>query len=116
MGQLSIVNPNEPIYADEHLSVDLVNRSVTLVAHKVQLTRKEYELLALMIRHAGKIIPRDALLKEVWNYGPDPRTRTLDVHMLRLRKKLGLYADRRIETIFGVGYRFVPLPQLPLFA
>jgi DNA-binding response OmpR family regulator len=106
MRQLSIVNPNEAVYADEHLSLDFVNQAVTLDRQKMQFTRKEYDLLAFMVRHAGEVIPRDALLMEVWGYGPDIRTRTLDVHVVRLRKKLGRYADRGIETIFGVGYRF----------
>ena len=72
------------------------------------LTRKEYELLALLVQHAGEIIPREALLMEIWGYGSEIRTRTLDVHIRRLRKKLGRYADQYIETIFGIGYRFQP--------
>jgi two-component system phosphate regulon response regulator PhoB len=108
MSQDSIVNPNEAVYADEHLSLDFVNQSVTLDGYKVQLTRKEYRLLAHMAQHAGEIVPRDALLTEVWGYGPDLKTRTIDVHVRRLRRKLGNYADRGIETIFGVGYRFQP--------
>ena len=58
--------------------------------------------------HAGEIIPREALLLQVWGYGAEIRTRTLDVHVRRLRKKLGGYADHYIETIFGIGYRFQP--------
>ena len=54
------------------------------------------------------------LLARVWGYHPDARTRTLDVHIRRLRRKLGAYGDRYIETVFGVGYRFqryrVPRP------
>jgi len=72
------------------------------------LTRKEYDLLSLLVQHAGEIIPREALLMRVWGYGADIRTRTLDVHVRRLRKKLGGYADQYIETIFGIGYRFQP--------
>ena len=106
MKQDSIVNPNESVYADEHLSLDFVSQSVTLDGHKVHLTRKEYDLLVLMVRHAGEAIPRVAFLMEVWSYGPGIRTRTLDVHVRRLRVKLGHFAD--IETVFGVGYRFQP--------
>jgi DNA-binding response OmpR family regulator len=108
MTQDTIVNPNEAICADEHLSLDFVSQSVTLDGHRVRLTRKEYDLLGLMVRHAGEIIPRDELLMEVWSYGPDIRTRTLDVHVRRLRRKLGHYAGGGIETVFGVGYRFQP--------
>ena len=72
------------------------------------MTRKEYDLLALLVQHAGEIIPREALLMQVWGYGAEIRTRTLDVHVRRLRKKLGGYADQYIETIFGIGYRFQP--------
>lgn len=108
MIQLSIVNPNGAVYEDEHLSLDFVNQSVTLDRRKMQFTRKEYDLLAFLVRHAGHVVPRHALLMEVWGYRPDIRTRTLDVHVLRLRKKLGQYADRGIETIFGAGYRFQP--------
>ena len=53
------------------------------------LTRKEYELLSLLVQNAGEIIPRDALLWRVWGYSHEIRTRTLDVHIRRLRKKLG---------------------------
>jgi DNA-binding response OmpR family regulator len=48
------------------------------------------------------------LLREIWGYGSGIRTRTLDVHVRRVRKKLGAFADQYIETIFGIGYRFQP--------
>src|SRR5215475_2741240 len=95
-------------YRDEHLTMDFVQQSATLDAERMTLTRKEYDLLALLVQHAGEIIPREALLMQVWGYGADIRTRTLDVHVRRLRKKLGAYADQYIETIFGIGYRFQP--------
>lgn len=79
------------------------------------LTRKEYDLLALLVQHAGEIIPREALLMQVWGYGGEIRTRTLDVHVRRLRKKLGGYADQYIETIFGIGYRFQPFGAARFF-
>jgi DNA-binding response OmpR family regulator len=95
-------------YRDEHLSIDFENQAAALDAEAMTLTRKEYDLLALLVQHAGEIIPREALLMQVWGYGAEIRTRTLDVHVRRLRKKLGGYADQYIETIFGIGYRFQP--------
>lgn len=106
MKQHSIVNSDKVVYADEYLLLDFVSQYAMLNGARVRLTKKEYNLLALMVRNAGEIIPRYGLLMEVWGYGPDVQTRTLDVHVSRLRKKLGHYAGWGIETIFGVGYRF----------
>jgi two-component system alkaline phosphatase synthesis response regulator PhoP len=97
-----------PPYRDEHLSIDFDQQLALLDSQRLTLTRKEYDLLALLVQHAGEIIPREALLMRVWSYGAEIRTRTLDVHVRRLRKKLGGYADQYIETIFGIGYRFQP--------
>ena len=108
MRQNSIINPNQAVYADEHLLLDFVSQSAILYGDKLELTRKEYQLLAHIVQHAGEVLTRDTLLREVWGYGPAMRTRTVDVHVRRLRKKLGNYADGSIETVFGVGYRFQP--------
>jgi DNA-binding response OmpR family regulator len=108
MGTISINANAAPVYRDEHLSLDFAQQTVTLDSQRMVLTRKEYDLLALLVQHAGEIIPREALLLRVWGYGSEIRTRTLDVHVRRLRKKLGSYADQYIETIFGIGYRFQP--------
>jgi DNA-binding response OmpR family regulator len=108
MGPEPISNHHIPPYVDEHLSIDFEQQSACIDSTQMTLTRKEYDLLALLVQHAGEIIPRDALLLRVWGYGGDIRTRTLDVHVRRLRKKLGSYADQYIETIFGIGYRFQP--------
>lgn len=94
------------VYADGHLTVDSDRRTVHLDARDMQLTRKEHELLSLLVTNAGEIIPRDVLLMSVWGYSREIRTRTLDVHIRRLRKKLHPYGEHCIETIFGVGYRF----------
>jgi DNA-binding response OmpR family regulator len=95
-------------YRDEHLLLDFDQQLAALDSERMTLTRKEYDLLSLLVQHAGEIIPREALLMRVWGYGAEIRTRTLDVHVRRLRKKLGVYADQYIETIFGIGYRFQP--------
>jgi DNA-binding response OmpR family regulator len=103
------INQNQMApYRDEHLSMDFDQQTAILDSQRIVLTRKEYDLLALLVQHAGEIIPREALLLRVWGYGSEIRTRTLDVHVRRLRKKLGSYADQYIETIFGIGYRFQP--------
>jgi two-component system phosphate regulon response regulator PhoB len=107
-GILGLVAANIPPYRDEHLVIDYNHQSAILDNERMPLTRKEYDLLSLLVRHAGEIIPREALLMQVWGYGAEIRTRTLDVHVRRLRKKLGGYADHYIETIFGIGYRFQP--------
>ena len=95
-------------YRDEHLSLDFSQQAAALDAERMTLTRKEYDLLALLVQHAGEIIPREALLMQVWGYGAEIRTRTLDVHIRRLRKSLAHYGATYIETIFGIGYRFQP--------
>jgi len=104
-----------PPYRDEHLAVDFEQKTADLDGRRMTLTRKEYDLLALLVAHAGGIVPRNALLKQVWGYGADIRTRTLDVHIRRLRRKLGAYADTYIETIFGIGYRFQPFRAIRVF-
>ncbi len=96
-------------YQDAHLEVDFVRKCASLDTHRLILTRKEYELLSLLVENAGEIIPRQVLLMRVWGYSNEIRTRTLDVHVRRLRKKLGSYSEQYIETIFGIGYRFQPL-------
>lgn len=93
-------------YKDQHLEFDFANTSAYIDLREVILTRKEHELLALLLENAGEIVPREVLLQRVWGYGRDIRTRTLDVHVRRLRKKLFPYGETYIETIFGIGYRF----------
>jgi len=95
-------------YQDSHLNINFLRRRVELDGSAVTLTRKEYELLALLAVNAGEIVPRPALLREVWGYHEGVRTRTLDVHIRRVRKKLAPFTEQYIETIFGVGYRFQP--------
>jgi DNA-binding response OmpR family regulator len=95
-------------YRDEHCIVDFQSQSAFVDSAAMTLTRKEFELLATLANNAGEIVPREVLLQDIWGYSREIRTRTLDVHIRRLRKKLGQYGDKYIETIFGVGYRFQP--------
>ena len=70
----------------------------------VVLTHKEYELLALLLKSGGKVLSRDMLLETIWGYAFDGETRTVDVHIRKLRQKLG-DAGKYIETVKGVGYK-----------
>ena len=95
MAMLQAVNNRQLMpYRDEHLTMDFSQQAVALDSERMTLTRKEYDLLALLVQHAGEIIPRQALLMQVWGYSAEIRTRTLDVHVRRLRKKLGGYAEQ----------------------
>jgi DNA-binding response OmpR family regulator len=71
----------------------------------VRLPKKEFELLWTLIRHRGSVISRDRLLNEIWGMADDVETRTVDVHVRNLRKKIGA---ERIATVVGFGYRYDP--------
>ena len=102
-------------YRDDHLAMSFTEKIVLLDQKPLTLTPMEYKLLALLVRHASQVVPRHALLLQVWGYSTKIRTRTLDVHVLRLRRKLAPYAERYIETIVGVGYRFQPFHAAQFF-
>lgn len=75
-----------------------------------RLTRKERELLAILMQNPGRCISRDTLLRTVWKYSAAARTRTVDVHVQRLRRKLGREAAS-IKTIVRLGYCWFPEPD-----
>jgi DNA-binding response OmpR family regulator len=75
-----------------------------------RLTRKERELLTLLKQNPGRCISRETLLRTVWNYADGARTRTVDVHVQRLRRKLGGEAQS-IKTIVRLGYCWYPDPE-----
>lgn len=95
-----------PRYEDEKLNVDFADMRVICDGDGVKLTRKEFALLEHLIRNIGRVASRQQLLDNVWGYSYFGDTRTLDVHIRRLRQKLGS-CDGCIETVVGVGYRFV---------
>lgn len=92
----------------DNLSINFERREVYLASKKIDLTLKEFELLDILIRNRGKILTRDMLLDKIWGYEYIGETRTVDVHIRYLRKKIELddKNPRFIETIRGVGYRF----------
>jgi DNA-binding response OmpR family regulator len=94
-----------PNFDDGNLAVDFADMRVACGGSEVRLTRKEFALLAYMINNSGRVAERQQLLDNVWGYSYFGDTRTLDVHIRRLRQKLGDCGDR-IETVVGIGYRF----------
>ena len=96
--------PQETLKAGE-LTLDRRAHKVLVNQQEIVLTRKEYELLSLLMENRGAAITREQLLDRIWDYGYDGGTRTVDVHVQTLRAKLGS-SGGLIETVRGVGYRF----------
>lgn len=90
------------------LVLDRRRRRVTVAGREVELTPKEFDLLALLMAHQGEALERDTLFEHVWGYAYAGGTRTVDVHIRRLRQKIGddPQNPRYIETVHGIGYRF----------
>ncbi|MCP9486819.1 MAG: response regulator transcription factor [Gaiellaceae bacterium MAG52_C11] len=88
--------------------LDPARRSVTLDGQPLELSRKEFDLLALLMAEAGSVVQRERLIDEVWDVNWFGSTKTLDVHVSALRKKLGddSAEPRYIHTVRGVGFRF----------
>lgn len=95
-----------PSYADEKLTIDFEDVRVTCCGREVKLTRKEFALLVALVKSQNRVATRQKLLDIVWGYDYYGDTRTLDVHVRRLRQKLGAECAVSIETVVGVGYRF----------
>jgi DNA-binding response OmpR family regulator len=96
----------EHAYRDEHLVADFDAVSVSVDGQPVRLTRREFDLLRFLVENRNRVVSRERLLERVWGYERSVETRSVDVHVGRLRSKLGP-AGRQIETIVGMGYRFV---------
>jgi two-component system alkaline phosphatase synthesis response regulator PhoP len=94
------------VYRGRHLVADFDAVSVFVDGTPVRLTRREFELLQYLVSNRNRVLSRDRLLERVWGYDRVIETRSVDVHVGRLRTKLGA-AGRQIETVVGLGYRFV---------
>ena len=90
------------------LSIDEAGYTVRIRSQALDLTFKEFELLRFLAQHPGRVFSRAQLLQEVWGYDYFGGTRTVDVHVRRLRAKLGPEHEALIGTVRNVGYRFVP--------
>jgi len=110
IGRQSSVAPTAPdeIRSGE-LSIDEATYTARLRGRVLDLTFKEFELLKFLAQHPGRVFTRAHLLQEVWGYDYFGGTRTVDVHVRRLRAKLGAEHESLIGTVRNVGYRFVPL-------
>jgi DNA-binding response OmpR family regulator len=108
MGRQQIVNDDSPMeIRNGDLSVDEATYSAKLKGRILDLTFKEFELLKYLAQHPGRVFTRQQLLQEVWGYDYFGGTRTVDVHVRRLRAKLGPDYEALIGTVRNVGYRFV---------
>ncbi len=89
------------------LNLDLDRYEVTLDSEPLELTYKEFELLKFLATHVGRVFSRDQLLNQVWGYDFIGGSRTVDVHVRRLRSKLGPKYASLIDTVRNVGYKFL---------
>jgi DNA-binding response OmpR family regulator len=96
----------EAVYRGKHLVADFDGVAVSVDGQSIRLTRREFELLRHLVENRNRVLSRDRLLERVWGYDRFVETRSVDVHVGRLRGKLGP-AGRQIETVVGLGYRFV---------
>jgi len=87
--------------------IDTRQRRVMLAGEEIELTDREFDLAAYLFRRPGRIVSRDALLSQVWNLGSGVATRTVDTHISRLRRKLGLDGEHgwRLTAVYQHGYR-----------
>ena len=97
-----------PVLMAGALQVDLAQHTVTVEGDAVDLTPKEFDLLWELLDHKGIVLTRDQLLERVWGYTVAGDTRTVDVHVRQLRRKLGDAAP--IVTVWGIGYKAAPAP------
>lgn len=93
----------EDVFDNGKVRVDRARHLVERDGHAIHLTKKEFDLLWLLIRSGGRVVSRETILSRLWDYAADVETRTVDVHVRSLRKKIG---DDVVETVVGVGYRF----------
>lgn len=105
-GRAAEPTPAPLVYRGRHLVADFDAVSVVVDDVAVKLTRREFELLRYLVENRNRVLSRDRLLERVWGYDHLIETRSVDVHVGRLRGKLG-EAGKQIETVVGLGYRFV---------
>lgn len=110
-----VAEVEEPLEVGE-IRLDPARREVTMAGKPVELSRKEFELLRLLMLNAGSVVERERLIDEVWDVNWFGSTKTLDVHVSGLRKKLGDNPSepRYLHTVRGIGFRFAAPTGEPL--
>ncbi|KPI30870.1 transcriptional regulator, winged helix family [Actinobacteria bacterium OV450] len=98
----------DPAQHEDAIRVDRARRLVELDGRELDLTYLEFDLLAHLVAHPYTVHTRDALISGIWGYGHIGDGRTVDVHVARLRRKLGPAYRDRISTVRRVGYKYVP--------
>lgn len=101
--------PSEKCVEYPDLSINLTNYSVTYMGHTVDMPPKELELLYFLASSPNHVFTREQLLDQIWGYEYMGETRTVDVHIKRLREKIKDHTNWRISTIWGIGYKFETL-------
>ena len=100
------LDPAEPVVRYRTITIDSARHVVTVDGREVRLTAKEFLLLLYLVQHRGRVLSRDLLLTDVWGYQYTGGTRTVDVHIRRLREKVPVLTDA-IETVKQFGYKLV---------
>jgi two-component system, OmpR family, alkaline phosphatase synthesis response regulator PhoP len=97
--------PHMDLIQIKDLEINVSSYTASIGKKKLSLPRKEFETLVYLIRNGGRVLSRESILNAVWGDNVHVVDRTIDVHIRKIREKLGAYADH-IETVSGVGYRF----------
>ncbi|WP_239516398.1 MULTISPECIES: winged helix-turn-helix domain-containing protein [unclassified Streptomyces] len=100
--------PLGPVRSDDAIRVDHARRMIEVDGRELDLTYLEFSLLAHLVSHPYTVHAREALISGIWGYGHIGDGRTVDVHVARLRRKLGPAHRDRISTVRRVGYKYVP--------
>ena len=100
-------NPNDKCVEYTDLTINLTNYSVIYMGHTVEMPPKELELLYFLASSPNQVFTREQLLDHIWGYEYIGDTRTVDVHIKRIREKIKDHANWSIETVWGIGYKFV---------
>ena len=105
--------PEQVVLTVDDIVIDHDRREVTVGGAEAMLTPKEYELLQLLLQRAGRVVERQQIMREIWHTDWVGNTKTLDMHVSSLRRKLGPAAGARVLTVRGVGLRYEPQDRDP---